>query len=424
MTKAVILCAGRAQRLKPYSDSIPKPLIKVAGREILFRTVELLRRNGIEEFVVVVNEDSKEAIERFLKGLGINFKMVVNPHPERENGYSLLLAKDHVKGKFVLTMGDHLYSESFIEKALKGEGLIVDDKALYTDPLEATKVFCENGRIKDIGKRITNFNCYDTGFFILDESIFEVAERLEKEREKLTVSEIVKEARIKCYLVSGEFWTDVDTPEDLKNATYSLIKAIVQNSKDGLVSRYINRRFSTKISALLVDHLSPNQATLLSFAVNMLAVLVCFFSPALGGILYQVSSILDGVDGEIARAKLETSKVGGWLDSVLDRIGDFAFLFALSFHVPPSVFPWVLLAVFGSLMVSYTTERYRGAFCKSPDPVIEKLRFLPAKRDERIFAIMIFCLLGLIEEIFVLLAVITNARVFATLWVVLKSEEA
>ena len=67
-----------------------------------------------------------------------------NPHPERENGYSLYLAKDYVKGEFAVVMSDHLYEKAFIEEALKGRGLIVDKLGLYIDKSEATKVKCED----------------------------------------------------------------------------------------------------------------------------------------------------------------------------------------------------------------------------------------------------------------------------------------
>ncbi|WP_457600573.1 NTP transferase domain-containing protein [Hydrogenivirga sp.] len=188
MDTAVILCAGLAKRMQGYAQYLPKPLIKVAGREILYRTIKLLEKGGVENFVFVVNEHNKKRIEEFVQSLGINYKLVLNQHPERENGYSLYLAREHVKGKFALTMGDHLYSEDFIEEALRGEGLIVDELALYTDREEATKVMCKGGRVEDIGKGLKDFNGYDTGFFVLDESIFRTAEKLIEQKERVTLS--------------------------------------------------------------------------------------------------------------------------------------------------------------------------------------------------------------------------------------------
>ncbi len=44
-----------------------------------------------------------------------------------------------------------------------------------------------------------------------------------------------------------------------------------------------------------------------------------------------------------------------------------------------SFLPWVLLAIFGSLMVSYTTERFKGAFYEDAYRVIEPLRLYLAR---------------------------------------------
>ncbi|RLJ70678.1 CDP-L-myo-inositol myo-inositolphosphotransferase [Hydrogenivirga caldilitoris] len=422
MDTAVILCAGLAKRMQGYTQYLPKPLIRVAGREILYRTIKLLDSKGISKFVLVVNEHNREPIENFVRRLGISYEIVLNEHPEKENGYSLYLARNHVNGRFVLTMGDHLYSEEFIEEALKGEGLIVDELALYTDRKEATKVLCKEGKIEKIGKDLKNFNGYDTGFFILDESVFETAERLVKEREKVTLSEIVKEAHIKCTPVSGKFWTDVDTPEDIERAKKALVRASVKGTGDGFISRHLNRKVSLWFSERLVDKLTPNRATWLTFFIGVFSALVALLSPALGGLLYQLSSMLDGIDGEIARASMRTTRFGGYLDSVLDRYTDFLFLSSLALWLKPSqeFLPWVLLAIFGSLMVSYSTERFRGAYCEDAYGVVKELRWLPGKRDERIFFIMLFCLFGWIKALFILLALVTNVRVILTLWLVWK----
>lgn len=418
MKTAVILCAGRGSRM---NAGIPKQLVKVAGREILSRTVELLRRHGVEKFVVVVNTENREKIEDLLRREGVTYTLVLNDKPERENGYSLYLAGEYVEDKdFILTMGDHVYSEDFIAKALKGKGLIVDDLALYTDRTEATRVLCKGGRVKDIGKDIREFNGYDTGFFILNRSIFKVAERLVSGKDKVTVSDIVKAGRIRCTFVSGEFWTDVDTREDLERARREIVRASAKGVGDGIVSRLINRKVSLWVSERLVERITPMQATWATFLIGLFSALLALFSPQAGGILYQVSSMLDGVDGEIARASLRTTRFGGWIDSVLDRFVDFAFLSALALWLKPDAgfLPWVLLALFGTLMVSYTTERFRGAYCEDAYEVIKPLRFLLGKRDERVFLVMVFCILGWVKALFVILALITNLRVILTLYLV------
>ncbi len=418
---AVILCAGYGTRM----GGKVKPLMKVGGREIIYRTIKLLRDNGVERFIVIVNRENRKPIEEFLKSLNIEYEVVVNPNPERGNGYTFYLAKDRVNGRFVLVMGDHVYGEDFVKEALKGEGLICDRNPRFVDLDEATKVIVENGRAKRVGKKLERFCCVDTGFFVLTPEIFSVAKNIVESKEVVSLSEIMEKARVKVTFVDGLFWMDVDTEEELRKANRFVVRCSYKGKGDGFVSRYLNRRISLRISEILVNRITPNQATIISFLVGILSSLLNFVSIPLAGVIYQISSILDGIDGEIARASLRTSNFGGWLDSVLDRYVDFLFLLTLSFVSKLNDLEWVVacFAIFGSLMVSYTTERYRGAFFRD---FYQDFDFkFPGKRDERIFLIFLFCLFSFLGKfvivyLLILIALVTNLRVLATILVVCR----
>jgi len=424
--KAVILAAGLGTRMGELSSETPKGLIKVVGREILYRTMKILENQGIDEFVVITNPLYKEKFEEFLKKNNFRYRLVINNFPEKGNGYSLYLARPYISEKFVLVMSDHIYEEAFIRKALKGKGLVVDKEGKFTNMEEATKVKIENGRVAEIGKTLKEYDALDTGFFVLEAGIFEVIKKLIQEKESLELSEIVKEAQLEVSEVSGLFWMDIDTPEDIKKAKKFLIKNAVKGSGDGVVSRYLNRKISTKITEILVDYVEPIHMTLLSFAVGIVAAFAAFFSPFVGGLLYQLNSILDGVDGEIARAAMKTSKFGGYFDSILDRYVDFFVLLALALHLNPDVWGWAVisLALFGSAMVSYSTERYKGEYFVDIYKAVPQMRYLFGKRDERALITMILCLIGKIEWIFIILAVVTHVRVLVTVHLVRKSRNS
>ena len=418
--EAVILAAGLGTRLRPLTENFPKPLLKVAGRELLYRHLRLLSEHGIQNFVLVINPGHQKYYEAFLaKHQEFKVRLVLNPSPERGNGYSFYLAREHLSGPFVLTMGDHVYERDFVAQALTLEGLIVDREGLYIEPEEATKALCEGGRVKALGKGLSRFTGFDTGFFVITdpEAVFSAAQRLVEEKDEVSLSEIMARARIPCSELSGLLWLDVDTPADLKRATRLLVKHAVKGRGDGLVSRYLNRRVSTWCSARLINHLTPNQTTLLTSLLGLLAGVVLFWAPKFGALLYQLSSMLDGMDGEIARASLRESNYGGWLDSVLDRVVDFAFLAGLYLIWQPA-YPWeqllALFTLFGSVMVSYTSERYRGAFGRDLYREIPALRYVPGKRDERIFFIMIGVLMERIRETFLGLALLTWLKVAVT----------
>jgi len=108
---------------------------------------------------------------------------------------------------------------------------------------------------------------------------------------------------------------------------------------DGLVSRWFNRPISQRISwlVLLIPGARPIHATIASAAFAV----VMFFGMLgggkaglmLGGILFQAASVLDGVDGEMARATFRATDFGKTLDSALDMATNVLFVLALTIHL-------------------------------------------------------------------------------------------
>ena len=107
-------------------------------------------------------------------------------------------------------------------------------------------------------------------------------------------------------------------------------------SQDGFISRFVNRPVSRCLSRLLVGlPLSPNQWTLLLMAVPVAGAIFLirgdYLGFAIGAILFQLHSALDGCDGEIARVKYLESEAGNKLDGLCDRIA--TLLYAVSIGI-------------------------------------------------------------------------------------------
>jgi CDP-L-myo-inositol myo-inositolphosphotransferase len=108
---------------------------------------------------------------------------------------------------------------------------------------------------------------------------------------------------------------------------------------DGLVSRWLNRPISQRLSWLLLQlpPLRPLHVTIFNAALAalMLGVLVLGGHLGLiaGGALFHLASVLDGVDGEMARATFRTTRRGATLDSAVDMATNFAFLLGFTINM-------------------------------------------------------------------------------------------
>jgi Phosphatidylglycerophosphate synthase len=104
--------------------------------------------------------------------------------------------------------------------------------------------------------------------------------------------------------------------------------------QDGFVSRFLNRPISRRITRFLLKFpIHPNAWTISIFVLPLIACVFLvrgdYVSVVIGAAIFQAFSILDGCDGEIARAKNLESKFGERLDNVCDLLGSLIYVVAL-----------------------------------------------------------------------------------------------
>ena len=234
MIDAVVLAAGYGSRLRPLSNNLPKPLTPVNGTSLIEWVLDTLENTSYPiRRVVVVTGYRCEVLISYLDAIQENYEFkiipVINHQFWRGNGSSLYTAEKHILTEpFLLQMGDHIVEPAIIEAALCSRdrdnadvALCIDRAPLFSNEDEdlPTRVFLDNDlRIIDIGKRILRWNCIDTGIFLMTRSIFDSLHSLCTE--KLTITGGVKNLihtnkKVIGVDVSGMFWSDVDTPDDL-----------------------------------------------------------------------------------------------------------------------------------------------------------------------------------------------------------------
>jgi CDP-L-myo-inositol myo-inositolphosphotransferase len=120
--------------------------------------------------------------------------------------------------------------------------------------------------------------------------------------------------------------------------SWEVIRA-TSKAGDGLVSRWLNRPISQRITFLVlaIPGIQPAHVTIFNALLAVPMVLSLLFGgPAgliLGAILFQAASILDGVDGEMARATFRSTPRGATLDSLVDMATNFLFVSGLTVHL-------------------------------------------------------------------------------------------
>lgn len=422
----VILAAGEGSRL----GCGLKPLARVGGVTLLERSIATLRRAGVDRIVVVAGH-AKDDLRRFVERRGLDVEVVDNDDFAVGNGSSALVGGRAAGGRFVLVMVDHIFDPDAIHRVLASDARFVaavDTRPLYCDVDEATKMRLNDDRVVEVGRELDGFDAVDAGLFVCDAAVLPAAERCLAEG-RGTWNDVKRRclaegAEIVAVDLNGAFWLDVDTPVDLRRAERSLVDRAAGKGWDGAVSRWLNRPLSRPLSRLLVrTGISPNAVSVLAFVLALAGAAVIAAGatwPLLvvaGGLLVQLASVVDGVDGEVARASLRESAAGEFLDTVLDRVADAAIVGALAFAAGGET-AWVIgaAALFGSLAVPFVKAAFHRSFGR---PLPAPPARLGAGRDLRLALVALACVLLQPLAGLVAVAVVANAeavRRFVTGW--------
>jgi len=114
--QAVIMAAGRGTRLKPLTLTIPKPLLKVAGKTLLERNLSALPAQ-VDEVVIVINYLGDQIVT--LLGNTWHDKKITYVRQQRLTGTAgaIIDCREVLRlGSFLVINGDDLYEKSDLEK--------------------------------------------------------------------------------------------------------------------------------------------------------------------------------------------------------------------------------------------------------------------------------------------------------------------
>jgi len=203
-----------------------------------------------------------------------------------------------------------------------------------------------------------------------------------------------------------------DYAHDLRRGA-SVVPARMKESARGILAPIVRLAIAL--------HLTPNTITVIGVLITLVAsILVGLGWLVVGAAVLTAGSLLDAVDGALARAQGGGTPFGSFLDSTLDRVGEailytgIAVWFMSSLAEPMWPVLAVLVALAGSFMVSYSRARAEGIGLSASVGL--------APRTERLVLVIsgiALAGLGLTQVligILVLIAVLTVATVIQRIW--------
>lgn len=104
---AVLLCGGKGERMRPLTESLPKPLIPIGGRPLLEHLIRYLESNGVRRFILCVGYKA-EVIEEFARNLPTQSEIICINSGDASMTDRILDARRYVTGRMLVCYGDTL----------------------------------------------------------------------------------------------------------------------------------------------------------------------------------------------------------------------------------------------------------------------------------------------------------------------------
>ncbi len=242
--QAVILAGGLGTRLRPITDTIPKPMVPVNGRPFLEYLVEMLKENGIKEIVLCLGYLPEKITEHFWDGSKFGIKISYSiSEVENETGKRLKLAEPLLDQKFLLMYCDNYWSlqlEKMIEAFEKHDAPFM--MTVYTNKYGITKnnvLVGENNYVVkyDQSRQDSNLNCVDIGFMIVDKSVLNLIGDENCNFEAKVYPILVENHKIVAFKTDHRYYS-ISTPEKLQlTEDFMKPKKFIILDRDGVINK-------------------------------------------------------------------------------------------------------------------------------------------------------------------------------------------
>jgi glucose-1-phosphate cytidylyltransferase len=212
----VILCGGRGTRLQERTEEIPKPLVEIGGRPILWHIVRLYAEQGLRRFVLCTGYKG-ELIERFVEEEpwpeGIEVRCV-DTGLDTPTGGRVLRVREEVGERFCATYGDGLADIDLrAELAFHGAHDAAATMTVVRPELQfgVTELGAGDAVI-GFREKPRSEHWINGGFFVFDRAVFDYL-RDDSILERDPLERLAADGQLRAYRHTG-FWECMDTYKD------------------------------------------------------------------------------------------------------------------------------------------------------------------------------------------------------------------
>lgn len=215
--KAVILAGGRGERLRPLTDTIPKPMLEIAGKPILEHQIEILKKYGIRDILICGHYLFNKIKDYFSdgSGFGVNITYSYEKYPLGTGG-AIKKIENFIDSVFLVLYGDIMLNMNLLKLIMfhKNNNSLLTLVLHESDhPYDSDIIKTEGDKIIEIlGKHVKDppTRLAKTSLFVAEHEIFRFIPAEKSDFDSQALPAIIKTNRVFGY-VTDEFIKDVGT---------------------------------------------------------------------------------------------------------------------------------------------------------------------------------------------------------------------
>jgi NDP-sugar pyrophosphorylase family protein len=218
--KAVLLAGGYGKRLRPLTDTVPKPLLEVADKPIIVWQIEWLKAHGIREFVVCAGYLREMIVQTLGSGgkFGVKIGYSVEDEPLGTGG-ALKNAEHLLKSdsKFIVVNGDVLTTLNPLKMTdLLDRYVACIALTRLPSPYGIVEFDSASYRVRKFEEKPQLPNYINAGVYAFTSEMFRHLPE-KGDLEKLTFPSLVEKGLVGAYPYEDE-WISIDSQKDLEEA--------------------------------------------------------------------------------------------------------------------------------------------------------------------------------------------------------------
>jgi len=224
--QAILLLAGEGTRMRPLTYHVPKPMARVAGKNLVEHNLAKLPKE-VTELILVVGYLKEQIMNHF--GDEFEGRKVTYVHQKKLLGtaHALSLCEQHIRGRFIVLMGDDMYGEDDMQNCLehdwawlvkKVHGKFTGGKIVYDDSGNVVAV--------EEGTHDADSGYVGTNLFVLGTEYFNYPMVPIKDGKEFGLPQTVAlaAADFPIKMIEANNWQQVTDMEDLKHLHANLSK--------------------------------------------------------------------------------------------------------------------------------------------------------------------------------------------------------